>query len=113
MDDAQLAEAAHLAHAQSESEFIQSLAAPLQLHYLATTTDLSGAPAQRYLADLLARYRADPLLLATLKFPLCLFFLDLLVASQRFRDSLKNPAFVAYLEQCKSQDAFLGEFAPR
>jgi hypothetical protein len=90
---------AHLAASLCESEFIQSLANPAQLFHLANAGLLSDPKFLVKLEELHRRYTSDPELLATLRFPLCLHYLHLLCTSARFRESLLQPGFLAYLEK--------------
>jgi hypothetical protein len=98
----QACEAAHLAAALMDSEFINSLSNPQQLFHLSNSGHLT-APFLQRLQALHAALVADPLRLATLRHPQALEFLHLLWSSARFREQLKNPAFVAYLERAQTE----------
>ena len=92
----------HLANARMESEFVNACASPQQLFHLSN----SGFLTRDFLATLQAlhaSYAADPLRLASLRFPQALHYLHLLWSSARFREQLKNPGFIAFLERASSQ----------
>ena len=95
-------EAAHLAAALMDSEFINSLSSPQQLYHLSNSGHLT-APFLLRLQALHAALVADPARLATLRHPQALEFLHLLWSSARFREQLKNPGFIAYLERAQAE----------
>jgi hypothetical protein len=98
--------AAHLATALMESEFVNSLAHPPQLFYLSNSGLLTAAFLSK-LQALHAAYASDPQRLATLRYPQALSFLHLLWSSARFREQLKNPGFIAYLERAQAEGTAL------
>ena len=71
-----------------ELEFVQCLASPLYLEYLAQRDFFEDAKFLRYLEYL--RYFERPAYAAFLEYPDCLTFLDLLLVSPKFRADIRG-----------------------
>ena len=74
-----------------ELEFLQMLASPAYLHYLAINEYLSDSAFMDFLKYL--RYWKQPEYVKFVSYPHSLYFLDLLTENERFRRELKNVAF--------------------
>uniref|UniRef100_A0A914Q1P1 Mediator of RNA polymerase II transcription subunit 31 n=1 Tax=Panagrolaimus davidi TaxID=227884 RepID=A0A914Q1P1_9BILA len=80
---------------QIESEFVQSLANPHYLNYLAQRGYFKEATFVRYLNYL--RYFKQPDYAKTLKYPQCLLFLDLLQKPE-FREAIASSSNAKFIE---------------
>jgi mediator of RNA polymerase II transcription subunit 31 len=95
-----------------ELEFVQALASPAYLHFLATTapsleeeegnsrSSTSYLTSPNFLTFLrYLRYWKEPQYAVFLSFPHCLHFLDLLIESEAFRRDIGKSAFRDYMHQ--------------
>mmetsp|Transcript_29456 Transcript_29456/g.67728 ORF Transcript_29456/g.67728 Transcript_29456/m.67728 type:complete len:186 (-) Transcript_29456:108-665(-) len=80
-----------------ELEFVQCLASPAYLHHLATTKVLSDPKFITFLRYLC--YWKRPEYARFITFPHCLFFLDLLIESPRFRREMSEVRFRDFVHQ--------------
>jgi len=83
-----------------ELEFVQSLASPAYLHFLATQGYLQDAAFLKFLRYL--KYWKSPEYARFLTYPHCLFFLDLLCRESEgdtFRRELSNVSFRNYVHE--------------
>eukprot|EP00937_MAST-01D_sp_MAST-1D-sp2_P007105 g7105.t1 len=80
---------------EQELEFVQCLANPQYLHFLAENQYLDNPEFVAYLHYL--RYWAEPEYARFIKFPHCLWLLRLLAESQSFRAELKQKQFVRHV----------------
>ena len=80
-----------------ELEFIQSLASPAYLHYLATSNFLTDPAFLAYLKYL--QYWREPPYNRFLTYPHCLTFLDLLLTNETFRRELNSVQFRNFLHE--------------
>jgi len=80
-----------------ELEFIQSLASPAYLHYLATSNFLTDPAFLAYLKYL--QYWRQPPYNRFLTYPHCLTFLDLLLTNETFRRELNSVQFRNFLHE--------------
>mmetsp|Transcript_50038 Transcript_50038/g.74700 ORF Transcript_50038/g.74700 Transcript_50038/m.74700 type:complete len:158 (+) Transcript_50038:38-511(+) len=80
-----------------ELEFVQSLASPAYLHYLATTGVLYESSFLKMLEYL--QYWKRPEYIRFLNFPHALYFLDLIVHSAMFRKELGTVAFRNFVHE--------------
>lgn len=78
-------------------EFIQSLASPAYLHYLATSNYLTDPAFLAYLKYL--QYWRQPPYNRFLTYPHCLTFLDLLLTNETFRRELNSVQFRNFLHE--------------
>lgn len=81
----------------SQLEFIQSLASPAYLHYLATSNYLTDPAFLAYLRYL--QYWRQPPYNRFLTYPHCLTFLDLLLTNETFRRELNSVQFRNFLHE--------------
>mmetsp|Transcript_924 Transcript_924/g.1943 ORF Transcript_924/g.1943 Transcript_924/m.1943 type:complete len:207 (-) Transcript_924:76-696(-) len=80
-----------------ELEFIQSLASPAYLHYLATSNYLTDPAFIAYLRYL--QYWREPPYSRFITYPHCLAFLDLLLTNETFRRELATVPFRNFLHE--------------
>mmetsp|Transcript_26440 Transcript_26440/g.40957 ORF Transcript_26440/g.40957 Transcript_26440/m.40957 type:complete len:151 (-) Transcript_26440:475-927(-) len=80
-----------------ELEFLQMLASPAYLHYLAINDYLSDSSFIEFLKYL--KYWKRPEYVKFVSYPHSLYFLDLLTNNERFRRELKNVAFRDFVHQ--------------
>mmetsp|Transcript_10946 Transcript_10946/g.30725 ORF Transcript_10946/g.30725 Transcript_10946/m.30725 type:complete len:132 (+) Transcript_10946:181-576(+) len=78
-------------------EFIQSLASPAYLHYLATSNYLTDPAFLAYLKYL--QYWRQPPYNRFLTYPHCLTFMDLLLTNETFRRELNSVQFRNFLHE--------------
>lgn len=88
-----------------ELEFVQALASPAYLHYLATTTNDDGesllldADFRRFLMYLQTTWACDPEYTKFITYPHSLYFLDLLITSESFCREMMNVQFRNFCHQ--------------
>lgn len=80
-----------------ELEFVEMLASPHYLHFLAQSRYLSNPSFLNYLAYL--QYWHEPAYLPFIAHPHCLYFLDLLHVSDAFRAACLNPAYINLIHE--------------
>ena len=80
-----------------ELEFVEMLASPQYLHFLAQSRYLSQPAFLNYLAYL--QYWHNPEYLPFIAHPHALYFLDLLHVSEAFRSACLNPAFINLMHE--------------
>ena len=78
-------------------EFIQCLASPAYLHYLATSGLLSDPDFLAYLEYL--TYWKQPDYVRFITYPHCLYFLDLLLTNERFRREIATVQFRNFVHE--------------
>ena len=88
---------AHYYSPPNQLEFIQSLASPAYLHYLATSNYLTDPAFLAYLKYL--QYWRQPPYSRFLTYPHCLTFLDLLLTNETFRRELNSVQFRNFLHE--------------
>ena len=80
-----------------ELEFLQCLASPVYLHYLATTGLLNDSQFLAFLEYL--KYWKRPEYVRFVTYPNALYFLELLTSNERFRRELANVAFRNFIHE--------------
>ena len=80
-----------------ELDFVQCLASPLYLHFLAQNGYLESPPFLRYLDYL--TYWKEAEYAQLLEYPHCLAFLDMLIDSELFRKQLKHAEMRDFVHQ--------------
>lgn len=82
---------------KTQLEFIQSLASPAYLHYLATSNYFTDPAFLAYLKYL--QYWRQPPYNRFLTYPHCLTFLDLLLTNETFRQEINQVQFRNFLHE--------------
>jgi mediator of RNA polymerase II transcription subunit 31 len=88
-------------------EFLQLLSNAKYLQYLAQNGYFNDYRFMNYLRFLKATW-SKPEYLQYIHFPQCMGFLDMILSSSAFRDSLKLPSFIEYIHQQQGSHWMVG-----